>query len=86
MVAETEEKHAMCESTSDILLVPLLTSQDMLTELPRDGDQRLLSQAIENEVGFWIDDHAHHKDDQGHRQVVRNGTSLGGLSRQASVP
>ena len=33
----------------------------------------MLAQAIEAEVAEWIDDHAHLKDEAGHRQVVRNG-------------
>ena len=63
----------MNESTTDIRIVPLPTSQDVLTDLLRDGARRLLVQAIDDEVAAWIDDHAHLKDDQGRRQVVRNG-------------
>jgi putative transposase len=33
----------------------------------------MLAQAVEAEVAAWIDDHAHLVDDQGRRQVVRNG-------------
>src|SRR5262245_9592625 len=33
----------------------------------------MLARAIEAEVAAWIDDHAHHKDEAGRRQVVRNG-------------
>jgi len=33
----------------------------------------MLAQAIEAEVGLWIDGHAHLTDAVGHRQVVRNG-------------
>src|SRR3954467_5404171 len=73
MACEAEEYPAMSESTTDIRIVPLPTGQDVLTDLLRDGARRLLVQAIEAEVASWIDDHAHHKDDQGRRQVVRNG-------------
>ena len=33
----------------------------------------MLCQAIETEVAGWIESHRHIVDDQGHRQVVRNG-------------
>ena len=49
-------------------------SRDMLTEILRDGAQRLLGQAIEAEVADWIELHADVVDDSGRRQqVVRNG-------------
>ena len=73
MAHEAEEYPAMSESTTDIRIVPLAPGQDVLTDLLRDGARRLLAQAIEAEVAAWIDDHAHLKDDQGRRQVVRNG-------------
>jgi putative transposase len=73
MAHEAEEYPAMSQSTTEIRIVPLAPSQDVLTDLLRDGARRLLAQAIEAEVAGWIDDHAHLKDDQGRRQVVRNG-------------
>src|SRR3954471_16641663 len=73
MAHEAEDYPAMTESTTDIRIVPLAPSQDVLTDLLRDGARRLLAQAIEAEVAAWVDDHAHLKDDQGRRQVVRNG-------------
>ena len=45
----------------------------MLTGILREGAQTLLAQAVEVEVAQWIDRHAHLKDENGHRQVVRNG-------------
>ena len=63
----------MSQSTTEIRIVPLATGQDVLTDLLRDGARRLLAQAIEAEVASWIDDHSHLVDDQGRRQVVRNG-------------
>ena len=63
----------MSQSTTEIRIVPLALTQDVLTDLLRDGARRRLAQAIEAEVAAWIDDHAHLKDDQGRRQVVRNG-------------
>jgi hypothetical protein len=73
MAQEAEEYPAMSQSTPEIRIVPLAPSQDVLTELLRDGARRLLAQAVEAEVAAWIDDHAHLKDDHGRRQVVRNG-------------
>ena len=63
----------MRESTSQVVSLPAATSQDVLTSILRDGAQRLLAQAIEAEVAEWIDSHQHLQDEQGHRQVVRNG-------------
>src|SRR5438270_1431063 len=73
MAHEAEEYPAMSQSTTEIPIVPLAPSQDVLTDLLRDGARRLLAQAIEAEVAAWLNDHAHLKDDQGRRQVVRNG-------------
>src|ERR1700733_5407463 len=70
---EAEEYPAMSQSTTEIRIVPLAPTQDVLTDLLRDGARRLLAQAIEAEVAARVDDHAHLKDDQGRRQVIRNG-------------
>ena len=48
-------------------------SRDILTEILHDGAQRLLAQAIDAEVSDWIDRHAEVLDDDGRRQVLRNG-------------
>jgi putative transposase len=63
----------MSLSTTDVRLVPLPEAKDVLTEVLRQGAQQLLAQAIEAEVADWIDHHRHCLDEQGHRQVVRNG-------------
>ena len=63
----------MNQSTAPTLELPARTSQDVLTEILRDGAQRLLSQAVEAEVDTWIESHKYVTDEQGHRQVVRNG-------------
>lgn len=47
--------------------------QDVLTEILRDGAQRLLATAVEAEVAGYIDQHADCVDEKGHRLVVRNG-------------
>jgi hypothetical protein len=61
-------------STSEIRIVPQLPSgQDALTEILRQGAQKMLAQAVETEVAGWIEGHQHCRDEQDHRQVVRNG-------------
>ena len=64
----------MSQSTSEIRIVPLAQSHDVLTEVLRNGARQMLAKAIEAEVAAWIDDHAHLKDEAGRRQVVRNGS------------
>ncbi len=63
----------MNESIAQGLVVPAVTSQDVLTEILLDGAQRLLGQAIESEVDGWLESHRHRVDENGHRQVVGNG-------------
>jgi transposase-like protein len=63
----------MAESTNSTLEFPAARSRDVLTEILREGAQRMLSTAIEAEVAQWISSHAHLTDEQGRRQVVRNG-------------
>jgi len=63
----------MAEIINSTLSLPVATSRDVLTDILRDGAQRLLTQAIEAEVAEWIDSHAQLKNGDGHRQVVRNG-------------
>ena len=53
--------------------VPAESAQDVLTEVLRDGAQRLLGEAIEAEVTEWIEVHAHVRDERGRRRVIRNG-------------
>ena len=64
----------MSQSTSDMRIVPLPGSHDVLTEICRQGAREMLAKAIEAEVANWIDEHAHLRDEAGHRQVVRNGS------------
>ena len=63
----------MAESINSRLSLPVAPSRDVLTDILRDGAQRLLAQAIEAEVSEWIASHAVLKNAEGHRQVVRNG-------------
>ncbi len=67
----------MTNSTAEIRVVPVSTAGDALTEVLRAGAQRLLADAINAEVADWIDRHQDCRDDQGRRQVVRNGSLPG---------
>jgi putative transposase len=62
------------QSTSDISIVPLPDSRDVLGEILRQGAREMLARAIQAEVSDWIDAHAHITDTAGRRQVVRNGS------------
>jgi len=46
---------------------------DALTELLREGAQRMLASAIEAEVNSFLERFADHKTVDGHQRVVRNG-------------
>jgi putative transposase len=48
-------------------------SQDVLTEILKEGAREMLASAIENEVAEYIAQHADKRDPDGHRLVVRNG-------------
>jgi putative transposase len=63
----------MQEVTTRSVSFPSTCSRDALTEILRNGAQRLLAEAVEAEVAEWIGSHAHVTDDAGRRQVVRNG-------------
>ncbi|MBX3433674.1 MAG: transposase [Pirellulales bacterium] len=62
----------MAEVTTESLPFPG-SSRDALSEILKQGAQRMLACAIEAEVGEWIDSRARVTDEQGRRQVVRNG-------------
>jgi putative transposase len=61
-------------STTNVCNMPVPQSKDPLTDILRQGAQRMLAQAIEAEVAGWIDAHSQVRDEAGHRQVVRNGS------------
>ena len=63
----------MQEHTAIPFPQPQLTAADPLTELLRQGAQRLLAQAIEAEVAVLLVQYAHHHDAQGRQAIVRNG-------------
>ena len=63
----------MSESTTESVKFPGLEAKDVMTEILREGAQRMLAQAIREEVEEWIGQRAHLRDGQGRQQVVRNG-------------
>ena len=48
-------------------------SRDVMTEILRVGAQKMLTQMIQQEVDDWLKEHEYLQDEQGRRQVVRNG-------------
>ena len=71
MKNDTTTLVGMPESTP--LLSPETSTKDVLSEILRDGAREMLGKAIEAEVGEYIATHAHQRDADGHRLVVRNG-------------
>ena len=63
----------MRKSTIDRFIVPVPQSRDMMTEILRAGAQKMLTQMILLEVDDWLAERASLQDEQGRRQVVRNG-------------
>ena len=63
----------MDENNIVALETPGPASQDALTEVLRQGAWRMLAQAIEAEVESFVTAHEHIRDEQGRRQVIRNG-------------
>jgi putative transposase len=63
----------MQETTADRSIVPVPQSRDVMTEILRAGAQKMLAEMIQHEVEDWLAEHAHLRDEQGRRQVVRNG-------------
>jgi transposase-like protein len=63
----------MKETSSNVVAFPAQTT-DVLTEILRQGAQTLLLQAIQAEVGDYVDRFKDLKDASGKRLVVRNGS------------
>lgn len=63
----------MKNDTTTPLQIPEASTKDVLTEVLRDGAREMLGSAIEAEVAEYIAAHAHERDTDGHRLVVRNG-------------
>ena len=66
----------MKNDTTTPLQIPGATTRDVLTEILRDGAREMLGNAIEAEVADYIAAHAHERDADGHRLVVRNGHAV----------
>jgi len=49
------------------------TTKDALTEVRREGAQKLLAEAVQAEVGSFLEQYQELRDEQGHQRVVRNG-------------
>ena len=63
----------MREGTVEAIRFPAESSQDVLTEILREGAQKMLATAIEAEVDAYVEQHADQRGTNGHRLVVRNG-------------
>jgi len=63
----------MHERNESTVTLPGSESKDVLSDILRQGARKLLADAVEAEVAEWIDRHAHLRDAEGRRQVVRNG-------------
>jgi putative transposase len=72
--ADAAQEYATMDfSTADVRIVPLPQAQDVLTDVLRQGAQKLLAQAIDAEVADWLERHLACRNADGRRQVVRNG-------------
>jgi len=52
---------------------PTEIAEDPLTELLRTGARRLIAEAVEAELQDFLEQFSEHRNQQGHRQIVRNG-------------
>jgi putative transposase len=68
-----KEYATMAKSSTESVKFPGLEAKDVMTEILREGAQRMLAQAIQEEVEEWIGQRADLRDGQGRQQVVRNG-------------
>jgi putative transposase len=68
-----EEPTAMLEGTTATIEFPSTSSRDALSDVLRDGAQRMLAAAIAAEIDQWIEGHKQSMDEHGRAQVVRNG-------------
>ena len=77
MVVEVEpipkEYATVTESSIASLTFPECSSRDVMTNILREGAQRMLAQAIQEEVQAWIAERAELRDGDGRQLVVRNG-------------
>jgi len=63
----------MTESSTASLTFPECSSRDVMTDILRQGAQRMLAQAIQEEVQAWIAERVELRDGDGRQLVVRNG-------------
>jgi transposase-like protein len=71
-----KEYATMTEPTAETYPFPSTSGsgiEDPLTEILQRGAKQLLAQAVEAEVAAWVEARSEHRDEHGHRQVVRNG-------------
>jgi putative transposase len=68
------EYATMREDSGSAVVLPSVSSRDVLSEVLRQGAQRMLAEAVQAEVDEWIDAHRHVVDERGRQQVVRNGS------------
>ena len=66
----------MKNDTTTPLQIPEASTNDVLSEILRDGAREMLGKAIEAEVADYLAAHAHERDADGHRLVVRNGHAV----------
>jgi len=52
---------------------PFEIEEDPLTEMLRTGARRLIAEAVEAELQDFLEQFSEYRNQQGHRQVVRNG-------------
>jgi len=58
----------------------------LLDELVRDGARQMLAAALQAEVAAYVEQFADVLDEDGHRLVVRNGTTSSGMWRPGLEP
>jgi putative transposase len=68
-----QENATVSQPTNDSIRLPEAEPKDILTELLRQGAQKMLATAIDAEVADWLAPRQDLLDDEGHRLVVRNG-------------
>ena len=68
-----KEYATMAERSTESVQFPGVGAKDVMTEILREGAQRMLVQAIQEEVEEWVGQRVHLRDGQGRQQVVRNG-------------
>jgi putative transposase len=74
LIAEIKkEERLMRKNSVGGLKKPEETTQDVLTEVLRNGARRMLAAALDAEVESFVQQYKHLVNEEGHREVVRNG-------------